>query len=48
VAHVGADLTVMLPIPVLAAILPGYTWKREVWRAKRKERVDPDIPMCHI
>jgi hypothetical protein len=48
VGHVGADLTVMLPIPVLTALLPGYTWKRDVWRAKQLERVSPDIPMCHI
>jgi hypothetical protein len=48
VAHAGADLTVMLPIPILQALLPGYTWKREVWRAKQLERVSPDIPMCHI
>jgi hypothetical protein len=31
VAHVGAGLTTMLPIPVVQQLLPGYTWKQEVW-----------------
>jgi hypothetical protein len=48
VAHVGADLTVLLPIPIVQLLLPGYTWKKEVWHAKQWLRIDPDIPMCHI
>jgi hypothetical protein len=47
-AHVGADLTVLLPIPIIQTLLPGYTWKKEVWKAKQWLRVNPDIPMCRI
>jgi len=48
IAHVGADVTTVLPIPVVQQMLQLLSWKKEVWRAKQWLRVEPDIPMCRI
>ena len=48
IAHVGADVTTVLPIPVVQQMLQLLSWKKEVWRAKQWIRVEPDIAMCRI
>jgi hypothetical protein len=48
VAHVGADVTTILPIPVVETLLHSLAWKKEVWKAPQWKKVEPDIPMCRI
>jgi hypothetical protein len=48
IAHVGADVTTLLPIPFAEQLLKALSWNKEVWRAKQWIRVNPDIPMCRI
>ena len=48
VAHVGADVTTILPIPVVETLLHSLAWKKEVWKAPQWKKIDPDIPMCRI
>jgi len=48
VAHVGADVTTVMPIPIVEQILHALSWNKEVWRAKQWLKVKPDIAMCKI
>lgn len=48
VAHVGADVTTLLPIPIVTQLLQALSFNKEVWRAKQWIRVKPDIQMCRI
>ncbi len=48
IAHVGADVTTVMPIPLVEQLLHALSWNKEVWRAKQWIRVDPDIKMCRI
>ncbi len=48
VAHVGADVTTILPIPVVETLPHSLAWKKEVWKAPQWKKIEPDIPMCQI
>jgi hypothetical protein len=48
IAHVGADVTTVMPIPLVEQLLQALSWNKEVWRAKQWIRVDPDTKMCRI
>lgn len=48
VAHVGADLSTLMPIPVVQTLLPALGWKKDVWHAEQWKQVIPDIAMCHV
>lgn len=48
VGSVGAELTTMIPIPILETLMRALSWRKEVWRAKQWKKVRPDIPMCRI
>jgi len=48
VSHVGADVTTLLPIPIVTQLLQALSWSKEVWRAKQWIRIKPDIAMCKI
>jgi len=37
-AHVGADVTTILPIPVVETLLHALAWKK----------VEPGVPACRI
>jgi hypothetical protein len=47
-AHVGADVTTILPIPVVETLLHALAWKKEVWHAEQWKKVEPDVPACRI
>jgi hypothetical protein len=48
VAHVGGDVTTVMPIPIVEQILHALSWNKEIWRAKQWLKVKPDIAMCKI
>ena len=48
VAHVGADVTTVMPIPIVEQILHALSWNKEVWRAKQWKRIRPQTAMCLI
>ncbi len=48
VAHIGADLTTVMPIPIVETLSHFLAWKKEVWKAPQWIHVDPDIKMCRI
>jgi hypothetical protein len=47
VVHVGANVTTILPIPVVETLLRSLAWKKEVWKApqwKKNRARHSDVP----